>query len=67
MKVRKRETDLLFLSELLSDAITQLPMDKTNYQRKEIDKKKETQNEKKLTLTGANGQTHFFKIRPRNW
>jgi len=42
-------------------------MDKTNYQRKEIDKKKETQNEKKLTLTGANGQTHFFKIRPRNW
>jgi hypothetical protein len=42
-------------------------MDKTNYQRKEIDKKKETQNEKKLTLTGANGKTHFFKIRPRNW
>ena len=65
---KERERQIFyFLSKLLSDAITQLPMDKTNYQRKEIDKKKETQNEKKLTLTGANGQTHFFKIRPRNW
>jgi hypothetical protein len=43
MKVRKRETDLLFLSELLSDAITQLPMDKTNYQRKEIAKKRNSE------------------------
>jgi hypothetical protein len=69
MKVRKREreTDLLFFEQTSFRRDHTITHGQDKLSKKEIDKKKETQNEKKLTLTGANGQTHFFKIRPRNW
>ena len=65
-KERERDRSFIFWANFFQTRSHNYPWTRQTIKEKKLPKK-ETQNEKKLTLTGANGQTHFFKNRPRNW